>query len=347
MRLSFLMGVVIWLCLSATHALAQEENLDGFCKSDVMPGDKVAVGEMDSIQCKTAPPGRSNAWLIDKVHTGVVACAPPNYADGYPPAIGYVVCDHVESTACPMNLDGTPNGFKLTLPNECRSAIVRSQCIWWEGNSGRSGNISLGDADPIFLKTSAPSYTYNFNHRLHGFVLGIALNDPDCAINYFSKKHDDKVWWVEDLAPGEPLPVCLDLNRGLIEGERAAIGDYNEDPFSRKVIVIRRFRSANCGPYIVDKKEQTFNAIVVRQLESFEWQNDDYFACSETVLKKYKGPPWIFIPGTGGMRIVETAAELYKENGAFKIKSIVHDDRCGGGLAKNAYQIRFLPQSER
>src|SRR5437879_2885800 len=44
-----------------------EQTLDAVCKADSMPAGFVAVGEIESPECKPSAPGRKNAWLIDRV----------------------------------------------------------------------------------------------------------------------------------------------------------------------------------------------------------------------------------------------------------------------------------------
>jgi hypothetical protein len=92
---------------------APSEPLDAICKTAPMPAGSIAVGEMESPECKESPPGRNNAWLIDKVHDQIVSCALPDYTSGFPPTIAYMNCGRVHANACPPKVDGTPNAFLL------------------------------------------------------------------------------------------------------------------------------------------------------------------------------------------------------------------------------------------
>ena len=122
------------LCLSYLLPLlsANAEDapaLDGVCKSEPMPAGYVAVGEMESPECRRSAPGQRNAWLIDKVRDKIISCQPPDYERGYPPAIGFVVCKRTITSACPFRLDGTPNGFELTKGASCDGPSMTSDCF--------------------------------------------------------------------------------------------------------------------------------------------------------------------------------------------------------------------------
>jgi hypothetical protein len=102
--------------------------LDGVCKGDSIPPGFVAVGEIESPECKPSPPAQKNSWLIDKVHDKIVACAPPDYDRGYPPVIGYLVCKRLFLSQCPPTLDGTANAYELTLGRSCDSTNLIKFC---------------------------------------------------------------------------------------------------------------------------------------------------------------------------------------------------------------------------
>src|ERR1700738_957373 len=126
-EVTFSVAITLLLCWSGAVRVEDRpaEQLDGVCKADPMPSGYVAVGEMESPECKKSAPGQKNAWLINRLQDKIVACAPPDYASGYPPAIAYLVCERVQSNACPPRLDGTANGFLLTIGSTCTSARIK------------------------------------------------------------------------------------------------------------------------------------------------------------------------------------------------------------------------------
>lgn len=119
------------------------EDLDGICKVDKIPIGYVAVGEYNSAQCTSANPVERSAWYVDKVRDGIVSCAVPDYANGYPPVISYLVCRQKVSASCPGHLDGGPNAYELTIPSNCNGAGVGRFCNW----RYRCGRYPCGNAN--------------------------------------------------------------------------------------------------------------------------------------------------------------------------------------------------------
>jgi hypothetical protein len=115
-RCLFSMGLILAFVVTymSRVAVAEDANspqatLDGSCKSSPMPAGFIQVGEIESAECTPSAPGHKNAWPIDKIKSGSIACGLPDYDNGYPPAIAYIPCERVSSDQCPPSIDGTPN----------------------------------------------------------------------------------------------------------------------------------------------------------------------------------------------------------------------------------------------
>jgi hypothetical protein len=149
-----------------------KQSLDAVCKVDPMPVGFVAVGEMESSECKLSAPGSKNAWLIDKVRDNIISCAAPNYAYGYPPAIGYMICESVLTDSCPGMIDGTPNGLLLTTPTSCRSAKVSSECLDYN-----LAHDSLGRGSRLTLSIVMSNQTCKSSHDIVYYADELQLGD--------------------------------------------------------------------------------------------------------------------------------------------------------------------------
>jgi hypothetical protein len=307
-----------------------EPMLDAVCKVEPMPPGYVAVGEMESPECKPSDPPHKNAWLVDKVRDKIVSCIPPDYASGYPPAISYMICRRVSAQQCTPSLDGTANAYELTLGATCTSPKVVTACT-------NRGKWDYAPSAYIEGRAGVGKKADWYNDELQRWKLSVILGDPECA--KAENAHQvglDRVNFVWKLDRGEPLPLCAEHNPASV----SEIASYNWYGHATKVIVIRQFYTETCPPYYVDDKIQRLNAFVIQRLERDEWINRRVFMCASSLRKRDTSPPRI-IPGSGGRVEEETAAEKYRLSDDFTIVQVLHDDRCGTGAEANAYYVQF------
>lgn len=325
------------------------ENLDGICKLDKVPIGYVPVGEFHSGACASANPVEMNAWYVDKIHDGIVSCTIPDYVSGYPPVIGYTVCQKKLSASCPMRLDGGPNAYELTIPQNCEGRRVVSVC------RGRR------------MKAK---YLYE---NIRGWTLK-TFEDPTCATAANNiveirvdcdHSHFFCVWYLDEksntrivrmrLEMGidckatsevwpcvgserEQFPVCIALNAEKI----AAMQEQNDRTIGRvasefqqygvkdrrierevekmvdRDLVIRRFYADYCptadsGP----------NALIVRRVGSSRSSDDNIaIACDISFLpEKVSDGSW-----NHGLKLTR-----------------LHDDRCGEEVGLNSVTF-ILPE---
>jgi hypothetical protein len=328
--------------LPVTNSGAQnppsEQAFDAVCKTAPMPAGFVAVGEMESPECKESDPGRKNAWLIDRVRDKIVSCAPPDYASGYPPAIAYMTCERVQAGRCPSSIDGTPNGFLLTAGKSCRNPRVKSVCLEFRFNSTTEVSERVSKRADGLPDFTAP---IDVTEELEFWKLSVAFGDASCP-----KPPDgpDRVFYLPTLRKGEPLPLCAEFNDWEVGqgryGLHLRLSLHNVLGLNTKVIVIRQFYTDLCPQYNLGGQPQALNAFVVQRLDRQEWTNRDIFMCASSLRRKPKRPLEI-ISGSGGTPIEDTAAEAYQPSSNYTVKRVYQDDRCGIGAQANAYTIRF------
>jgi len=309
-----------------------EQALDGVCKGDPMPAGFVAVKEMESAECKASAPGRKNAWLIDKVHDKIVSCAPPDYASGYPPAIAFMICDRVRTSQCAPSIDGSPNGYLLTMGTTCNSSRVKSICIFFGSNK----RYRRSEEE----KPWSSAAKINPTDELEFYKLSVVQRHPTCSqIEEIGKVYNpDKIFYVSKLSKGEPLPLCAEINW---EGLKFPLWLLNAVKYNTRVIVIRQFYTDLCPDYVLDGVPQAFNAIVVQRLAKEEWVGRDIFMCALSLKRKPK-MPFKWIPATGGEYVEESSAKAYEPTpNQYTVKRVFQDDRCGTGTEANAYEVRF------
>ncbi|RWP80455.1 hypothetical protein [Mesorhizobium sp.] len=304
--------------------------LDAVCKEMPVPPGFVAVGEMESVECKPSEPGQMNAWLIDRARSKIVSCIPPDYDSGYPPAISLMMCGSVKSAKCQPKLDGSNNAFELTTNLDCSNPRIRSEC----------DESKIHDAKFEHRNFNAP---FDPSFELPFFELSIDNAYSGCPSKPGSR---DRVRYLQTLEKGEAIPLCMALNPSFDEmGSDPAPGAgrlqwHNSDGYNTKILIIRWFVSEYCPPYIVEGKARLLNAVVVRRVERDEWQNKEIFVCA-TSLQKLEKRPYHPIPGTGGRGERETAAERFGKTKNYEVKKILHDDRCGSGPGNNTYIVVF------
>jgi hypothetical protein len=260
----------------ADNALS-EQVLDGVCKTELMPAGFVAVGEMESPECKASPPGQKNAWLIDKVHDKIISCALPDYAHGYPPAIAYMSCERVQASQCPPSFDGTPNGFLLTTGTSCTNLRVKSSCFRWDKNYGLTPDDYNLFPEGTFNIGSVPNFKelkQNSNAELGPWNLSIVSNDGSCS----KSEGPDRKFYVETLREGEPLPLCAAFNG--FSGLPRALSSHNELQLNTKVDIPRQFYTPLCPEYTLNGRNQALNAFVVIKISTAKWINRDLFMCA-------------------------------------------------------------------
>ena len=320
-----LLGAVVASILSINTCFGGSDagsgNLDAICKTSPIPPGFVAVGEIDSpVECKAGEPGSKNAWLIDKVREGVVACVPPNYTSGFPPAISYMVCGKISAENCPPNIDGSLNGFLLKTPASCDTPRVKANC-WPEPNWYLS-NYGLGVRMDI--------------DELGYWMLGRGPVDK-CQVGGTSFPSKEEIKFIEFLEKGESLPVCALLNASKIsEGKLgSSIQFFNIVGKQRKFIVIRQFYTTACSDYEEGGVTQKWNAFVVQKLDYEQWKDKDLFMCSSSLRKRKPKS------GATDQDHGHVTADDYEPKENYSVKKIFQDDRCGMGDENNAYIVRF------
>jgi hypothetical protein len=284
--------------------------LDAVCKADPMPAGYVAVGEMDSPECGTSSPTHKNAWLVDKVHDKVISCAPPDYAFGYPPVISYSVCRHVSLSTCPAHLDGSPNGYELTLGASC-SGRNSSNLVCAKGRD------STGEPNPNYFGGADIAF----------WVMDRISNDPKCMAKY--RDYPDQLIYWDSISNGEQVPICIDLNpRALNE-----MWMHNQGwGFSTKYIAIRRFFSDSCpklqGYFSPLDVVGEANAMIVQVLPKGMWQKV-LFMCDISFNRSY----------------ITSASKKSGDDKVVvedRIDGVrLHDDRCGMGTELNALNAKL------
>jgi len=198
----------LWGAASVRGQVFQEadfSHLDAICKSRPLPAGFMPVGELNSPECE-GNPGDLNAWYVDRVTDGMVACTPPPYADGYPPAITFRVCKRSLSPYCPQNRDGTPNAYEL--------ASFMSLC---EGVA-----LKKEGCDYNFSPTVGASYWFHY------------VPDPTCPLGTRTLR--------SRLVPSHPIVVCFAHNKWAI----LAMSRYQAHNPLFKPLAIRRLYIADC-----------------------------------------------------------------------------------------------------
>lgn len=324
--LSAIRHCTVIFALNEATAMAQTEcepSLDGICKKDPLPPGYVPVGELDSPECKPLDAGGKSAWLIDKVRNKIVSCAMPNYASGFPPAISYMVCQRVNNPNCPPTLDGSPNAYELTQGTACKNTSIKEVCA-------APSDLYHND---FFLYNDDNSKDYN--SKLKKFILSIDKNSNRCL----KPPHTSLYHYIDELLPDSPTPLCMQYNDHYVyRGGRVSSGfslitnlyQQNQHPHSTRVIVIRRFFSADCPPLQNSYGWNGLNAIVVQQIPHAQWKNKNIFACKFSVMD--------------GLDVYGHPMPQYHV--AYHIDKRFHDNRCGTAPDNNAFFIRFSDEDE-
>jgi hypothetical protein len=238
-------------------------NLDAVCKTDPLPPGYVPVAELDSPECKAEIRPKKNAWLIDKVRDKIVSCAPPDYESGYPPVIAYAVCSRVSTSNCPARLDGSPNGYELTLGSSC-TARKSSGLVCVKGRNDLHG-------EPFDFSRDIP----NSDKELNFWVMERISNDATCMATYQDRAPDRLIYW-DSISDEEQVPLCSSLNLSTIYNMHAR-NIFSHYP---KYITIRRFFSDLCPKWPDDffVKGEFYvvgeaNAMIVQKLPKEKWHS--------------------------------------------------------------------------
>lgn len=96
---------------------------DGVCKKRSIPTDFVPVAEFNSAQCGDgSDPFEMNAWEVERVRDGVVACKLPSQKVMGAAIASMVECGRVTIEKCAARFDGLPNAIVLKTPNSCANS---------------------------------------------------------------------------------------------------------------------------------------------------------------------------------------------------------------------------------
>jgi hypothetical protein len=245
------------------------------------------------------------------VREKIVSCAAPDYENGYPPAIGYAVCKRVSTPACPLRLDGSPNGFELTKGASCDGPNITTRC----GDYSESPQPSM----------HMPSYLDYLD-----WTLETRRGDPGCP----DKGSPDKQIGYT-LKHQTTAPFCIGYNYYRLM-ENAAINffklkhNYPAYHFAHFNAVIRRFHDSSCPDFRGDQ----LNAVVIKQFPLLE-RGKKIFMCDITFKD---------------MRPLNTADDvnvylsaLLPQKDFEKVVGIerIHDDRCGLEPEVNALKLEL------
>jgi len=297
---------------------------DGICKAEALPPNHLPVKEFNSSQCDSKDPLEKNAWEVDEVHSGMVACEKLDYENGHAPGISFVNCREVTTPNCPPHLDGGPNAFEIREPAECAKLTavlgrrLQMQCVNQE--QLRSG-----------------TYPEQLGNR--GWIAFVRSDPQACPPQDSGPRTEASFADLQGRTGLVEYPFCVATNQSQLKRLRlSAVAEQIAEP---RVLLVRRFFSTLCPP----SPDNEPNAFVLRIVQPPT--TEPVFACSDSLgrgsdsIPRSRGRGRTGIPAT--LPSVGSPANLSPTpvEPSWSIVRRFHDDKCGGGSAINAIQISY------